>query len=285
MRNEHQSLLTVGEFAKLTGLTTRALRWYDRKGLLHPDVVDPQTGYRFYQRRQAERAERVRLLRALDMPLDEVRRVLEEPDRERAKARIAAYRQQVESRIKAYREALVALEALEAQALSPYRVQVKLAPTVHVVLERHMVTLANIDGVRVAAFARLHAQLECCGARPVNSGFVALRDVESERPYLSEARTDQASLAKWRFEVEVSLPVDRPVMGFVGEQRTWASGRVVLGEHVGPYASLHLLSKTLWQWAEAQGDQLGPKREIYHVGPWQEGSAKRYRTEVQYLLL
>lgn len=41
-------LLTIGEVAKLDGITTKALRYYDAHGILKPAAVDPMTGYRYY---------------------------------------------------------------------------------------------------------------------------------------------------------------------------------------------------------------------------------------------
>ena len=43
-----KALLTIGEFARRTGLTERALRLYGDRGLLEPREIDPQTGYRRY---------------------------------------------------------------------------------------------------------------------------------------------------------------------------------------------------------------------------------------------
>jgi DNA-binding transcriptional MerR regulator len=43
-----EPLLTIGEFARLTQLTTKALRIYDESGLLCPARVDQTSGYRYY---------------------------------------------------------------------------------------------------------------------------------------------------------------------------------------------------------------------------------------------
>lgn len=72
-------LLTIGEFARRTGLSLKALRLYDMSGLLAPETVDADTGYRYYGPGQFERARRISLLRRLDMPLAEVTRLLDEP--------------------------------------------------------------------------------------------------------------------------------------------------------------------------------------------------------------
>jgi DNA-binding transcriptional MerR regulator len=70
-------LLGVGALARRTGLTPKAVRHYDRIGLLRPAVVDA-AGYRWYSAEQVATARRVATLRAVDLPIDEVRRCLED---------------------------------------------------------------------------------------------------------------------------------------------------------------------------------------------------------------
>ena len=55
----------------------QALRHYDRRGLLRPIEVDPGTGYRWYSLEQLDDAVFIQRLRALDLPLDEVRRLVD----------------------------------------------------------------------------------------------------------------------------------------------------------------------------------------------------------------
>jgi DNA-binding transcriptional MerR regulator len=74
--------MQIGRFARLTGLTVKALRHYDELGLLRPAHVDPETGYRSYDAEQVERAEAIRLLRRLEVPLDEVAQLLDADDAE-----------------------------------------------------------------------------------------------------------------------------------------------------------------------------------------------------------
>lgn len=66
-------LLTVGIVARRSGLTAKALRHYDRIGLLRPARVDDATGYRRYRSDQVAEARLVGLLRSVDLPLDQVR--------------------------------------------------------------------------------------------------------------------------------------------------------------------------------------------------------------------
>lgn len=42
-------MLKIGEFSKLSQMTVKALRFYEKEGLLIPASVDEWTGYRFSQ--------------------------------------------------------------------------------------------------------------------------------------------------------------------------------------------------------------------------------------------
>lgn len=66
--------MPIGTFARIVGLTASALRFYDDAGVLRPDHVDSQTGYRFYSEEQIDTAQRLRELRELGMPLSDVPR-------------------------------------------------------------------------------------------------------------------------------------------------------------------------------------------------------------------
>jgi DNA-binding transcriptional MerR regulator len=70
-------LLTIGQFARASGLTAKALRYYDSAGVLQPAVIEPGSGYRRYHADQLAEARLVRRLRDLELPLAEVRRLLD----------------------------------------------------------------------------------------------------------------------------------------------------------------------------------------------------------------
>ncbi|MFB6551922.1 MerR family transcriptional regulator [Streptomyces sp. NPDC056405] len=91
-------LLTIGAFAARARLSAKALRLYDRMGLLVPDHVDEATGYRYYRTGQTERARLVALLRQLDMPLAKVAEVVH-ADGPGAAVLLDAYWAGVEARV------------------------------------------------------------------------------------------------------------------------------------------------------------------------------------------
>ncbi|MFD9126151.1 MerR family transcriptional regulator [Kitasatospora sp. NPDC059571] len=100
---EDEALLGIGVFARRARLSPKALRLYDRQGLLPPDRVDPVTGYRYYREDRLAQARLIVRLRGLDMPLAVVAEVLAAPG-PRAAELVGAYWDGVERRVAAQRE-------------------------------------------------------------------------------------------------------------------------------------------------------------------------------------
>src|SRR5438046_4213114 len=111
VRDVTNAQLTIGQAARLAGVTAKTLRHYDRIGLLPPATVDRATGYRRYEPVQVEQARLIRRLRALELPLDEVRRLLDlagDPDAFRAA--LATHRRRIDARVTRLRGILHALD-------------------------------------------------------------------------------------------------------------------------------------------------------------------------------
>ncbi len=68
-----QARLTVGELARLVGLSKQTLIYYDREGVFRPSQVDPHNGYRYYTADQLEVLDTVLSLREMGVPLREIR--------------------------------------------------------------------------------------------------------------------------------------------------------------------------------------------------------------------
>jgi DNA-binding transcriptional MerR regulator len=88
--------VSIGEFARRSRLSVKALRLYDELGVLVPARVDEASGYRYYDVAQLEAARAVAMLRQLDLPLAAIRELLA-CDPVDAAERIAAHWREVES--------------------------------------------------------------------------------------------------------------------------------------------------------------------------------------------
>ena len=72
-----KKFFSIGEAAKLAGMTAETLRHYDRIGLVCPHKKDEWTKYRYYTEDEIVRLNTVHALRCMDLPLDEIKTVLE----------------------------------------------------------------------------------------------------------------------------------------------------------------------------------------------------------------
>lgn len=74
---------SIGEAAARAHLTSETLRHYDRIGLVKPSKVDKHTQYRYYTAEDVVRLNTVHALQEMDLPLQEIKRVLEYDDLEK----------------------------------------------------------------------------------------------------------------------------------------------------------------------------------------------------------
>ncbi|MGH7623094.1 MAG: phosphoribosylaminoimidazolesuccinocarboxamide synthase, partial [Gemmatimonadaceae bacterium] len=71
-------MLKIGDFARLSHVPVKTLRYYDDLGLITPERVDEFTGYRYYSLDQLPRLNRLLALKDLGFSLDQIARVLNE---------------------------------------------------------------------------------------------------------------------------------------------------------------------------------------------------------------
>ena len=121
-------MLTIGQFARMTRLSAKQLRAYDAAGLLVPARTDPETGYRYYHRRQVRTALTIAMLRSLDVSLERIRELLVAGDTE-VQALIAAEQRRLEREAEQRRRIARSLARLSGEhELMPYEVETATAP-------------------------------------------------------------------------------------------------------------------------------------------------------------
>jgi DNA-binding transcriptional MerR regulator len=114
--------MSIGEFARRSRLSPKALRLYDELDLLEPARVDDDSGYRFYSASQLDRARLIAALRQLQIPLVEIKSIVDlEPDA--AAARITEHWNAVETQHTARRDlARYLIDRMQGKSHAMYEV-------------------------------------------------------------------------------------------------------------------------------------------------------------------
>ena len=128
-------LLPIGMFSRASSLSIKTLRAYHESGILVPARVDPQTGYRSYTVDQLADAAIVQRLRALDLPLEQVRTVVDARDPEVTRQVLAGHQREMQSRLDETERIVAELQSV-------------VAPTTHTPV--HLRTEAATQSVRIS---------------------------------------------------------------------------------------------------------------------------------------
>ena len=81
---------TIGETAKLLGVSAQALRYYDRENILRPEYINEQTGYRYYTYRQFHIIDRIKYFQSFGLSLEEIGEIIRQGTAEHLLTRLTA---------------------------------------------------------------------------------------------------------------------------------------------------------------------------------------------------
>ncbi|HIX40666.1 MAG TPA: MerR family DNA-binding transcriptional regulator [Candidatus Desulfovibrio intestinigallinarum] len=107
-------LLRIGDLSSLTGVNIKTLRYYDEIGVLPPQYVNPENGYRYYAPRQALLVDLLRFCTLTGIPLKEFSDFVTPDGRIRYADLLAVGKKAAEARIQEIRRTLHLLRILEA---------------------------------------------------------------------------------------------------------------------------------------------------------------------------
>jgi len=263
-------LLSIGRFARLSGLSVKALRHYDEIGLLQPARVDQSSGYRYYSLVQARDAEAIRRLRSLDVPLDEVGGLLQADDTT-LRERLAVHRARIEGRAVETQRILAELDRLidGEEELVPdatrieFKLEVKDVPDRKVLLARERTDAEHAGEVIPRLIMETHTRLQQGGA-----GFAG--PPVCVCPFPGEDGTA---------ELAVGWPVDIDLPG----AETLPGGRALVFEHKGPYEELGRSYRLMSEVMERQGlKPAGDPVEVYWSDPEQVADPNDYVTVIEW---
>ncbi len=256
----------ITEVAKLYGLCTDTLRYYEEQGLLHPHRSE--SGYRLYSIDDICSLNVIRALRALDMPVEHMRHYFESQTVETTLHMLDEQDEIIQKRIAELRSAHRSVEA-RRQRLSRYAAQkagelqiLQLPERPCLLLQENLILDQQID-FALKKLAHRHEDLlrslgtHCMGA--------VLDESERLRGEYTHFRS----------------------VFYLGCHKRNADDRISAGMYAstfykGEYHQLKDVCTALFAQLEARGfSQAGPVMELYHIDAHDTADPSEYLTEVQ----
>jgi DNA-binding transcriptional MerR regulator len=262
------TLVSIGDFSRITLVSVKALRHYHELGLLQPAEIDADAGYRRYRLEQVPTAQVIRRLRELGMSLDDVRAVIEAPDVSARNAAISAHLRRMEGELEQTRATVSSLRLLlDGGRPGAIAVTYRVSGPTETLAIRDSVPYADVFDWLEVAFTELRATLGDRGAA---------RAGPDAALYSSELLEDELG------EIVAVVPV---------ESAPQPSGRVerlllprveyATAVHAGP---VHDIDRTYAALGAAVAERAigvqGPIREDYVVNAFDTPDEGRHRTEI-----
>lgn len=126
-------MFKIGEFSKMSKITIKALRFYEKEGLIKPIYIDENNGYRYYESKQLIDVSRIVSLKQIGLSIDDIRNVLTKKNeleeilllkKDQLENRIYEYNYQL-SKIKYLLEEKEMKEEIFEKVIPPYYVYCK----------------------------------------------------------------------------------------------------------------------------------------------------------------
>jgi DNA-binding transcriptional MerR regulator len=244
-------LLSIGEFARVSHMSVKALHHYDEIGLLKPADVDKWSGRRRYSSAQIPAAHVIRRFRDLDMSLDQIRTVLEAPDVGTRNRVIVEHLERMQHTLEHTRSTVESLKSLLGGHSPALGVECRRVDAVSAIAITGRVEWDDTEQWLDVAFSELHEMVSHLDPRAVTGADAALYSPEFFETHVGEVvaflPTNGKLIVTGRAEV-VEIP----------------SAYLAMTVHQGPFSELDQAYAALGAFVTERAlGTKGPIREYY----------------------
>lgn len=269
-------MLSIGEFSKICEVSTKTLRYYDEIGLIHPDQINPENGYRYYSISQLKKMLYINRLKSYHFSLEEIKEILdEEADQSEEKLRFVLHckRRDIQEKLDTYEYILKQmnqdiLNLEQGIHLMSYldEIEVQLVETgpMNILYMRQMMSRDDYALGYGGYYSRLYEKIAREQLTLVGTPMTIYHS-----PEFHPAGND----------TEFALPVREAVKG----TRVLCGGLCARSVLKGAYSNLTSVYAKLREWVEDEGYALTQSPyEVYVTDPYQALTAEELVTEVYF---
>ncbi|WP_306008238.1 MerR family transcriptional regulator [Bacillus sp. MMSF_3353] len=266
-------MFKIGDFSKLSSISIRMLRHYDKVELLQPVKVDEQSGYRYYSAAKLKKVNRIQTLKDMGFNIATIKEIVESDNIDGIKEQFLNRSAQIKENMNNLQKQLRLLEASmktmrEDVVEMNYHVSIKEIPERNVASVRKIIPSYNCEGdVWSILMQEIH-----------------MKNISIAHPSYSIAVFHDREYKENDLDVEIQLSIlgkheNTNDVTFKNIESTHVASITVNGS----YEQMTAVNEAAAKWIETEGYELaGPMFNIYHVSPAMESDPNKWVTEVCY---
>lgn len=269
-------MLSIGEFSKICGVSTKTLRYYDEFGLIKPDEINPENGYRFYSINQLKKMLFINRMKSYQFSLEEIKTIIElEEDQleEKLCSALNHKRKKIQEKIGTLEDTLKQInkDVLNIEngrsimsMVDDIEVQLVETQPMNILYIRKMMTSDDYAQGYGAYFSRLYERIAT-----ENLTLLGMPITFYHSPEYNPAGND----------TEFAIPIAEPVIG----TREMPGGLCAKSVLKGSYSELTAVYTRLREWIEDEKYELEKSPyEVYMTDPNQTDVPEGMITEVYF---
>ncbi|MCP4136250.1 MAG: MerR family transcriptional regulator [bacterium] len=267
-------MFSIGEFSLISRLSVKTLRYYHEEGILLPDYIDEDSGYRYYKNSSVDKAQTISMLREMEFSISDIKDIfLNYSEDVEISAYLATQKERIKKKIEKYK---------------------KIDSTINTLVEGIRRNDTNEDKYTTEIIEKDLDDIIFCGCRfkgiysDVSTAFKKTGKEAGRfitgKPftlyYDGEYKDKDA-------DIEGGFPVSKTIKGNEVSSRVLPGGYAVTILHKGAYETIgKSYEKILTHIEENKLTVQLPTREIYHKGPGMifRGNPDNYITEIRILI-
>ncbi|QJW47854.1 MerR family transcriptional regulator [bacterium BFN5] len=262
-------MLSIGEFSKICGVTTRTLRHYDAIGLLKPIHIDPNTGYRFYDISQLRQLLLITRLKDYNFSLDEITTLTSTADKCYLLNQIIAKKLEFHSKINQY---MILEQQLDLDILN-----LKKGADIMSFIDEIQVTLVDTKPQYILYTRQRMSVEDYCKYIGQLFGLAYSQNMQIAGSPMSIYHDKEFDPTD--NDTEVALPVQTPNQ----QTRVLSGGLCATATCNGSYSKLSHSYAKLMEWITENGyEVIASPYEQYLKGPMESQSTEDYITQIYF---
>ena len=257
----------IGEFSNMSKTTIKALRYYEKEGLLKPVYVDLNTGYRYYETSQLVEISKIISLRQIGLSIKDIKNIIDGYDMENI---LNKRKKEIEDNLTIFNTQLSKINYLLEENNMKNEIFIKEIPSYIIYYRDGIIS----DFSKISEFV-LQSGSECAKANP------NLKCVTPNYCYISYLDGEYK-------EKDIKIRYAEAVEKFGNEtnQVKFMKADAITAVciyHKGAYENLRDSYNTILKYIEDNNYEIIDNvRECYIDGCWNKDNVDDYLTEIQF---